>query len=458
MITSTAPQTATQPSSQTNQAPAVVRRLGIPTAVSADLLRLPSRRISAVMFALVLLIATFVVWAALANIAEVTTGHGRVIPASRIQVVQNLEGGIVREVLVREGDLVRKGAVLARIDPTIAGSSLGEAREKMLGLMALIARFEAEIGDLPLVFPAELADKRADLITHQREHYEARRRELEAATSALDGLQRQRLQEILEADAKIATLTRSLEIASQELELVRNLERSKAASRSEVLTLEGKVNDLQGALKGTELALPRLRAATSEVGDRRTEKIAAFRSDALQKIASARVEMSALAEASRSGEDKLARTTVTAPTAGIVKTVNVSTPGQVIQPGHNLLEIVPLNENLLVEAQVRPQDIAFLRPGQAAKVKISAYDPSIYGALDARVEQIGADSTTTEKGETYYLIRVRTNASHLEYGGEALPIIPGMVADVDIVTGSKSVMTYLTKPMIRIRDNALRER
>jgi membrane fusion protein, adhesin transport system len=434
------------------------RQVGIPTAVSADLLRLPSWRHSGLLLALIALVIGFVVWTSLANIAEVTTGHGRIIPASRIQVVQNLEGGIVRDILVREGDLVRAGDVLARIDPTIAGSSLGESREKMLGLMAVIARFEAEINDKPIEFPAELADQRADLITHQRDHYEARRRELEAAMGVLDRQHRQRQQEILEADAKIGTLKRSLDISKEELELVRKLERSKAASRSEVLTLESKVNDLMGALEGTELALPRLRAAAGEVGERRAEKLAAFKGEALQRLASARVDMAALAEASRSGADKVARTTITAPTAGIVKTVNISTRGQIIQPGHNLMEIVPLNETLLVEAQVRPQDIAFLRPGQAAKVKISAYDPSIYGALNAHIEQIGADSVSSEKGETYYLIRARTDLSYLQYRDQQLPIIPGMVADVDIVTGSKSIMTYLTKPMTRIRDGALRER
>ena len=431
---------------------------GVPTAVSADLLSLPSPRLSALMASLIGLVGAFVLWSAFAYITEVTAGRGRVIPASKIQVVQNLEGGIVRAILVREGEMVREGDVLVRIDPTIAGSSLGEAREKILGLMALIARLEAEVEDKPLAFPAAVLESRPDLAGHQREHFEARRRELEAAVGAFSLQETQRSQEILETQSRIATLKRSLELAREELGLVRNLERNRAASRSELIGIEAKANDIDGALRAAELALPRLQAAVSEIRDRRTEKISVFRGDALQKLAAARVELSAAEQASRSSEDKVARTTVKAPTTGIVKTVSVTTPGQVIQPGHSLMEIVPLNDTLLVEAQVRPQDVAFLRPGQAAKVKLTAYDPAIYGSLSARLEQIGADSITTDKGETYYLIRVRTEKSHLEYRGQVLPIIPGMVADVDVVTGAKTVLTYITKPIVRMRDMALRER
>ncbi len=451
------------PSTQAGRAkpppePAKPRPTGVPTAISADLLAMPSRRASALMLTLVALVAVFILWAILATVQEVTTGRGRVTPASKIQVVQNLEGGIVREVLVREGAFVREGDILLRIDPTQAGSSLGEAREKMLGLGALIARLEAEVEGRPLSFPAELAKGRPDLVTHQREHYEARRKEIEAAIAALDLQEVQRAQEIKEAQSRIKTLRRSLELAGEELDMIQRLERSRSASRSELLVVEAKVNDTRGALEATNLALPRLEAAMSEIGRRRTERIEAARGESLQRLSSARVEHSALQEMSRGSEDKVARTTVRAPTDGIVKTVNVTTPGQVVQPGHSLVEIVPINDTLLVEAQVRPQDIAFLRPGQDALVKITAYDFSIYGGLAAKLEHIGADSISTDKGETYYLIRVRTNTAQLTHGSGSLPIIPGMVAEVDVITGSKTVMGYLTKPLVRMRQTALRER
>lgn len=430
----------------------------IPSAVSADLLAPPPPGWSLLSRSLVGLVAVFVVWAAMARLEEVTTGRGRVIPASKIKVVQSLEAGIVREILVREGQFVREGDVILRIDPTIAGSSLGEAREKMLGLKAMIARLEAEVDDRPVVFPDDLVAQRPDLVAGQREQYEARRRELVGALNALDGQVRQRTQEIAEAIARRETLARALEFAREELAMLRPLERTRAASRSELLTSEAKVNDIAGTLRATELAIPRLEAALSEVQGRRSERIEAARGEALQKLSSARVDFASLSEASRGSEDRVGRATVRAPASGIVKTVSVTTAGQVIQPGHSVVEIVPMDSQLLVEAQVRPQDIAFLRPGQTAMVKITAYDFAIYGGLRARVEQIGADSVTTEKGESYYVVRVRTDAADLRHGAEVLPIIPGMVAEVDVITGTKSVLSYLTKPLTRMRETALRER
>lgn len=438
--------------------PGLPRPVGVPTAISGDLLALPTTGQSRLLLALVGLVAAFIGWAAFAAVVEVTTGSGKVIPASRIQVVQNLEGGIVREILVREGQRVTEGDVIARIDPTIAGSSLGEAREKLQSLQALVIRLEAEIEGRALAFPEDLKRQRPDLIAHQREHFEVRRAELAAALNALSLQQQQRAQEIVELRARAASLGRSLEIAREEYGILKPLERQKAAARSEILASAQKVNDLEGQLQAAQLSLPRIEAARQEAADRREERLGAFRSDALQRLSAARTELASLGEASRSSEDKVARTTVRAPATGIVKAVHVTTPGQVIQPGHSLIEIVPLNDTLLIEAQVRPQDIAFLRPGQEALVKITAYDFSLYGGLKGRLEGIGADSTTNDKGDTYYLIRVRTDRAHIERGAEQLPIIPGMVAEVDIVTGSKTVLRYLMKPLTRIRENALTER
>lgn len=434
------------------------RTVGAPTAVSADLMASPAFSASILLGAILALVFTAVLWASQARIEEVSTGRGRVTPASRIQVVQNLEGGIVREVLAREGSHVREGDILLRIDPTQAASSLGDAREKMVGLSVLIARLEAEIEGRPLVFPADVEQARPDLVDQQREHFDTRRKEIEAAIATLELQGRQRAQEIMEARSRIGTLERGLAIAREELEIIRPLERTRAVARAEALAAEGKVNDINGALEALQLSVPRLEAAMAEAARRRTERIEAFRSDALQRLTAARAEYASLQELSRASEDKVTRTTVRAPTDGIVKTVFVTTPGQVVQPGHNLIEIVPVNDTLLVEAQVRPQDIAFLRPGLDAVVKFTAYDYSIYGGLHATLEHIGADSLTTEKGETYYLIRLRTDKAQLEHAGARLPIIPGMVADVDIKTGSKTILEYIAKPMVRLQHASLRER
>lgn len=441
------------------------RPSGIPTAVSADLLRPHPRGPSLLLVALAGLVGAFVAWSAVAEIEEATRGEGRVIPASKIQLVQNLEGGIVREIGVREGDRIREGDVILRIDPTQADSSHAETGERIHGLRALIARLEAELAGEALVFPDDLAEIAPRLVTRQRQAFTARRAELDAAVAALDSQLIQRRQELIELQGKVATLETSLEIAEAQYDILAPLAASRAASRSEMLAAKAKVNDTRGELSAARLAIPRVEAQAEEVRQRRAEKQSAYRAAALDELTKARVELSALEEANKRSADKLARTVVRAPATGIVKTVHVTTIGQVVQPGSDLIEIVPLHDTLLVEARIRPQDIAFLRPGQPARVKLTAYDFALYGGLDGEVEHIGADSVTNDRGETYYLIRVRTGGSRLghggsrlENGGEDLPVIPGMVAEVDVMTGKKTVLAYLTKPLTRMRDNALRER
>jgi adhesin transport system membrane fusion protein len=353
---------------------------------------------------------------------------------------------------------VRAGDLLLSIDPTTPGAQLSEAREKSAGLAATAARLEAEArGGRPL-FPQELRTRRPDLVSNETALFESRRREIESALSALDLQIRQREQEIVETRSKIDNFGAALAIARREWDLVRPLVASGAASRVEGLRAEGKVVETEGALRGAELALPRIEAALAEARDRREEKQQTYRTDVLARLSQAENELAALTQAMRNAEDRVRRTDMTAPVNGIVKSVHVTTIGQVVQPGFSAVEIVPVDDTLLVEAQVRPQDIAFLRPGLDAMVKLSAYDFTIYGGLPATLEHIGADSVTTEKGETYYVIRVRTRAAALRHRDRDLPIIPGMVADVEIRTGAKTVLQYLVKPMTRMQQQALRER
>ncbi len=434
------------------------RRIGIPTAVSADLLRPPPVGPSLLLTALVAMVAAFVAWSAFAEIEEATRGEGRVIPASKIQLVQNLEGGIVREILVHEGDRITAGDVILRIDPTQADASHGETAERILGLRILTTRLAAELADADLNFSPELAEQAPQLVRRQREAFTARRLERDADIAALDAQYRQRQQELIELRAKVANLRGALAIATEQQEILAPLAKSRAASRAELLTADAKVNETKGALEAAELAIPRVEAQAEEVMERRAAKLSAYRAQALEELNKARVELSALLEVNKRSADKLARTVVRAPATGIVKTVHVTTIGQVVQPGSDLVEIVPLNDTLLVEARIRPQDIAFLRPGQPARVKLTAYDFALYGGLDGKVEHIGADSVTNDRGETYYLIKVRTEETGLDHGGEELPVIPGMVAQVDVLTGKKTVLAYLTKPLTRMRDEALRER
>jgi adhesin transport system membrane fusion protein len=434
------------------------RPLGMPTAVSADLLEPPKRVQRLGVLALATMLAAAGLWAANAAVSEFTIGQGKVIPASKVQVVQNLEGGIVRAIAVREGQTVKKGDLLLSIDPTAPGAQLGEAREKAAALSATIARLDAELkGERP-AFPPEVAQRRPDLVATEFALFESRRREVDSALSALDLQVRQREQEVVETRSKIEVLKLTLALAQREQEMIRPLVATGAAARIEGLRAETKVVETEGALKAAELALPRVEAALAEARDRRSEKGDSLRTEALAKLSQAESERAALAQTMRNSEDRLRRTDMTAPVNGIVKSLNVTTIGQVIQPGLSAVEIVPVDETLLVEAQVRPQDIAFLRPGLDAMVKLTAYDSTVYGGLPGRLEHIGADSVTPEKGETYFVIRVRTNANTLHHKGRELPIMPGMVAEVEIRTGQKTVLQYLLKPVTRMQQQALRER
>jgi membrane fusion protein, adhesin transport system len=408
--------------------------------------------------ALCTLVAGFFGWAATARIEEITRGEGKVIPASRIQLVQNLEGGIVRKISTHEGALVKAGDILVNIDTTGTGSSLDERREKNFGLQAIVARLSAQAERIALILPEDMERERPKLAHEQRELYASRKREIEAALSAFDLQAAQRRQEIEEVRAKIANQVRALEIANEELDLTRPLVQRGAAARIEMIRLEARVNETQGQLQAATLALPRIENALAEVETKRREKENNERSEVRQQLAEARVQLAAIEQSGKADADRVDRADIRAPVTGLVKTLHVSTLGQIIKPGMDIVEIVPMNDALVVEARVRPQDIAFLRPDLNAIVRLTAYDYTTYGTLKAKIEHIGADSITTEKGETYYLVRARTERANLEKDGRILPILPGMVANVDILTGEKTVLSYLVRPLTRIRSEALRER
>jgi membrane fusion protein, adhesin transport system len=404
------------------------------------------------------LVATFCGWAAMAKIEEVTRGEGKIIPASRIQIVQNLEGGIVRHIGTREGAVVNAGDIIINIDTTGAGSSFEERREKLIGLRAIVARLSAQAEGLALAMPEDILRDRPKLAHEQRELFHNRVREIEAALAAFDLQADQRRQEQIEVRAKIANLTRSVQIAQDELDLTRPLVLRGAAARIELIRLEARLNDTSGLLEAATLAVPRIEQALAEVITKRREKELNEKADVRQQLAEARVQTSSLEQSIKGDADRVDRADVRSPVTGLVKTMHVSTIGQIIKPGMDIVEIVPTDDALIVEARVRPQDIAFLRPNLDAIVRLSAYDYTLYGTLKAKVEYIGADSITTDKGETYYLVRARTDRAQLEKDGRRLPIMPGMVASMDILTGEKTVMSYLLKPLSRMRNEALRER
>ncbi|KIL03416.1 hemolysin secretion protein D [Stutzerimonas stutzeri] len=397
-------------------------------------------------------------WADLAIVDEVTRGEGKAIPSSRLQKIQNLEGGIVAELFAREGQIVDVGDPLLRLDDTRFASNVGETEADRLALTARVERLSAEVDDRELALPEEVRRVAPGLAASEQQLFESRRQQLRDEVGALEEQLVQRRQEVRELGSKEQQFRSSLGLLRKEIEMSEPLVASGAISAVEVLRLKRAEVESRGQLDATTLAIPRAQAAIKEIESKIGEARGRFRSDALTQLNEARTELSKLKSTGKALEDRVRRTLVTSPVRGVVKQVLVSTIGGVIQPGSDLVEIVPLDDTLLIEARIRPQDIAFLHPGQEAMVKFTAYDFTIYGGLKAKLEHISADSITDEEGNSFFLIHLRTEKSHLGSDEKPLLIIPGMVASVDIITGHKSVLSYLLKPIIRARAEALRER
>ena len=397
-------------------------------------------------------------WANFAVVDEVTRGDGKAIPSSRLQKIQNLEGGIVAELFVREGQIVDAGAPLLRLDDTRFASNVGETEADRLALLLRVERLSAEVQDRELVVAGEVREKAGRQADNEIQLFNSRKQQLLDEVAGLEEQLIQRQQELREFASKQGQFRSSLSLLRQEIRMSEPLVAQGAISQVEVLRLKRAEVEARGQLDATTLAMPRAEAAIKEVERKIDETRGRFRSEALTQLNEARTELSKIQSTGRALEDRVNRTLVTSPVRGIVKQLLVNTIGGVIQPGSDLVEIVPLDENLLVEARIRPQDIAFLHPGQEAMVKFTAYDYTIYGGLKAELEQIGADTVTDDEGNSFYVIKLRTNKSHLGTVENPLLIIPGMVASVDIITGKKSVLSYLLKPIIRARSEALRER
>ena len=407
---------------------------------------------------LLCLVAAFV-WAYFAVLDEVVHGVGKVIPTSQVQVVQNLEGGIVKAIKIAEGELVEQGQVLLVIDDTRFDSSLQESRVQLLSLRARSLRLAAEAGGREAMppLPDDVDAALPQIYGQELQLFVERREEHQAGHRILSEQRVQKEQAVAELGVRVQRLRRSLELTERELAVTRPLREQGAVSEVEILRLQRQVNDLRGELDEARLAIPRAEAELAEVEQRKVELDAGFRKEARAELNEVMAELSTLGASNVALQDRVERTQVRSPIRGVVKSLLVRTVGGVVQPGMDLVEIVPVGDSLLVEARVKPQDIAFLRPGLPAKVKLTAYDFAIYGGLEAQVEHISADTFTDENDESYYLVRVRTREPTLVRGGKSFSIIPGMTSEVDILVGEKTVLSYLLKPVLRARENALRE-
>ncbi|MHA6572538.1 HlyD family type I secretion periplasmic adaptor subunit [Pseudomonas yamanorum] len=398
-------------------------------------------------------------WAYFSSIDEVTRGDGKAIPSSKLQKIQNLEGGIVAELYVKEGQIVEAGAPLIRLDDTRFVSNAGETEALRLSMLLRVERLSAQVDDRPLNIPDDVLKAAPSQAASERSLYDSRRQQLKDEVGGLQEQLVQRQQELREFSSKQGQYRNQLSLQRQEINMSEPLVAQGAVSPVEVLRLKRAEMETRGQLDATTLAIPRAESAIKEVQRKIDETRGKFRSEALTQLNEARTELNKAASTGKALEDRVSRTLVTSPVRGIVKQLLVNTVGGVIQPGSDMVEIVPLDDTLLVEAKIRPQDIAFLHPGQEAVVKFTAYDYTIYGGLKAKLERIGADTITDEdKKTTYYMITLRTDRSHLGTDEKPLIIIPGMVASVDIITGKKSILSYLLKPILRARAEALHER
>lgn len=375
----------------------------------------------AVLYIMFVIIASGIAWAHFANVEEITQGEGKIISKSREQVIESLEAGIIDEMLVREGDIVQKGQPLLKINPTRASSTYQEMNAKLMGMKAMIARLQSEAYQSPLVFPDDLQDYPA-LIAQEKKVYESRKKLLEDSLNALQ--------------------------ASRKLIL-------KELSMTEPLAARGLISEVE---------LLRMRRQANDLEIQMVERQNRYQGEANTELTKAELEVAQLTESLVGRKDVLERTIITAPVYGTVKNVRISTIGGVIQPGEDIMEIVPLEDQLIVEGQIKPQDVAFLRPGLPATVKVSAYDYGIYGGLKGTVILISPDTLQDEKklaagrpDAIYYRVQILTDTSWLESGGKRLPIIPGMTATVEIRTGEKTILDYLLKPVFKARE-AFRER
>lgn len=410
-----------------------------------------------VLWAVVVFFIVSLVWASWAQLDEFARGEGKVIPSQYVQIVQNLEGGILAELYVREGEAVARGEKLLRIDDTQFSSSLREAGVTLAQWELKSMRLRAE--STGREFKPEVKKNWPQFLVDQEvAYYQSRQDELAGNKEIYDQQLTQRKQELAELEARKEQLQRSYNLLNQELEMTRPLVSQGAISEVELLRLERQVNDLLGELEAAQLAIPRVKSSLDEAKEKLASVDIVYRREAQEELNKVTLELSRLQETSEALVDRVKRTMVLSPVAGTVKQLLVKTIGGVIQPGMDIVEIVPSEEIMLVEARVRPADIGYMHPGQKAKVKFSAYDFSVMGGLDGEVVHISPDTIQDENGDSFYLVRVETSRTFVGPDGRELPIIPGMTVSVDILTGKKTILDYLLKPILKTKQLAMSER
>lgn len=407
------------------------------------------------LYSVVLVIFILVVWAYFAQIDEVAKGDGKVIPSQQLQVLQSYDGGIVQDILVREGERVSKGQVLLRVDPTRYISSLEENTTQFAALAAKVQRLSALTQGTQLRFGKKLLSQAPVIVENERKLYNSNLAELDEVAAGSDTRIMQRRQDVEEERASLSQYEDVLTLSEKELAVTKPLLASGAVSEIEVLRLERQIVELKANIKKSKVAIARGLNAIEEEVIKKEESRLRLINRWSQELTEATGEMATLQQSQTSLEDVVSQAELKSPINGTVQRMLFNTVGGVITPGSAVVELVPQDDQLIVEAKVSPKDIAFIREGQSAILKFSAYDYTIYGGMSAEVKHISADAITNEKDETYYLVRLETKE---QIGNAELDIIPGMIVQVDILTGKKTVLNYILSPLFNVTSSALRER
>ncbi len=405
------------------------------------------------------LIFVFIAWAAWASIDEVSRAMGQLVPSGKNQEIQHLEGGILKELLVREGQVVQKDQILARIENVSAESQVRDTETRIHEHTAAIIRLEAEIDDKEPVFSKELMDAVPQIVENEKNAHKTRQIEQQQKESMLESQLEQRKQELQEQSNRRSTFSQALSLASRRADLARPLVKQNLYPEVDFLNLQQEVVRLRGEISAATNNISKIESAIKEAGQRKQLSRAEFRAEAVKELNKRKSERSSLEELRTTGSDRVKRTELLSPVNGVINSIKITTINGVIKPGEIVMEIVPKEDSLLVEARVRPADIAFIHQGQKASVKITAYDHAIYGSLDGVVEQISPGTIRDPvTNDIYYVVKVRTKNDGIQHKGTELPITPGRVANVDIRTGKTTVLSYLLKPIFVSRANALSER
>lgn len=427
-------------------------------SLSSAVLQSTPNRIRAVMYFWLVAVLMIFIWAYFAQIDEIARGDGDIVPSGENQMIQNLEGGIVEEILVKEGESVEKGQLLVKINNEKSKSSLSTNEIKADALEAMIVRLRAESSGNEFKVPQEMQERIPQFIENEKSLYKTNKQQFNSKIKSLKEQLSQRKHELSEARSTRDSMKSSLRMINKEVEMTEPMVAKGVRSRIDFLKLQREANEVQERYDSARLSIPRLNSAIKEVQNNIDEATLLFQSEAKLKLNEAISELKGYRANSTALEDQVTRTLVRAPMKGIVQKLFVHTVGGVVQPGADILEIVPTDSTLLVEVNIKPSDIAFIYFGQKAIVKFSAYDFAIYGGLEGEVVLISADTIKDDKDNVFYTVRIKTNKNYLERNGKKLKIIPGMTVSADIITGRKSVLDYILKPILKTKQYTFTER